>query len=96
MIQLVLYNIYTKVSHYEKQLEPFYELARQRIELTNNRLNVSDQLIGYRNNLNCINPTKYTTQINSDRFPPINCVLNESQGFRLWRFSSSDDFSLTE
>ncbi|CAH8865395.1 unnamed protein product [Trichobilharzia szidati] len=59
-IELVLYNIYTKVSQYEKQLEPFYELARQRIELTNNRLNVSDQLIGYRNNLNCINPTKYT------------------------------------
>ncbi|CAH8591342.1 unnamed protein product [Heterobilharzia americana] len=59
-IQLELFNIYTKFIQYEKELEPYYDMTCQRIQRTNNRLNVTDRLLGYRNNLNCVNPTKYT------------------------------------
>ncbi|CAI2732677.1 unnamed protein product [Schistosoma spindalis] len=59
-IQFELFKIYEKLNSFETQLEPFYETACQQIEMTNNQLNVTDRLIGYRNNLNNISSTKYT------------------------------------
>ncbi|CAH8634773.1 unnamed protein product [Schistosoma haematobium] len=61
-IQFELYKIYEKLNLFEQKLESFYEVACQQIEMTNNQLNVTDRLIGYRNNLNCISSTKYTQE----------------------------------
>ncbi|CAH8619254.1 unnamed protein product [Schistosoma bovis] len=58
-IQFELYKIYEKLNLFEQKLESFYEIACQQIEMINKQLNVTDRLIGYRNNLNCISSTKY-------------------------------------
>ncbi|KAK4468660.1 hypothetical protein MN116_007553 [Schistosoma mekongi] len=58
-IQLELNKIYEKFNQYENELKSIYEKSIKQIEMTNNRLNVTDRLTGYRNNLNCINSTKY-------------------------------------
>ncbi|CAH8629565.1 unnamed protein product [Schistosoma rodhaini] len=59
-IQSEIYKIYEKFIDFENHLKSFYEIACQQIEMINNQLNVTNQLIGYKNNLNCIGSTKYT------------------------------------
>nr|CAX75292.1 hypothetical protein [Schistosoma japonicum]CAX75293.1 hypothetical protein [Schistosoma japonicum] len=57
-IQLELNKIYEKFNQYENELQSIYQKSIKQIEITNNRLNVTNRLIGYRNNWNCINSMK--------------------------------------